>query len=223
MKGHSALFAVLTVLVAIFFIAGTAAAAESTASGKAASDKAASTKAAPEKATPAKTAEKKDAKAETAAPAETAKTPLEESLTVLQQALEDYAGTHAGKMPAKINDLTYLIKDRKDPLTNPESSKPLVMNASMASKNENAIKKPETFITFYSNEETPDKGCAAIFATREIKYLSTDDLKKAVEASKPVTLSRDEQIDLRNQREEAAVARKMGRQQAEDASRKQGK
>jgi len=151
------------------------------------------------------------AKTETA-PAEegAAETPegptLEKRLKGLQDALEA-ATSKTHKVPGKIDALVDRLEEGKKGLINPESGKQIQVNAAMLNKYESSIRDPKTFITFYADQDTPGKGRAVIFADGKLKYLQKEAFDKALEASKPKTMTREE---IQAAREEALDAQSGG-------------
>lgn len=146
---------------------------------------------------------------------DTAETPkkatLDTRLTGLQKALEKYAAARWHRMPDKIEALVEYLPDEKEGLLNPETGKPIIMNQTMANQHETTIREPKTFITFYADAPTKDKGTGCIYATGEIKYHAAKDFRKALAASVTRRLTVEERAELREAAQERNRAARAAR------------
>jgi len=127
-------------------------------------------------------------------------TPLEQRLKDLQQALEAATRANQRRIPKDIKLVVKYLSTKEKGLLNPETGKPIMINEGMLGKHEVTVEKPKEFITFYADQPTPNKGRAVIFGDNTIKYLSEEEFKKAIEASKPKQMTRDELRDMRDVR-----------------------
>lgn len=129
------------------------------------------------------------------AEAEKAKTPLEQRLLNLYDALLKFTQEHNRLTPLRIDQLTTYLKEAEKGLLNPETDKPLVMNAKMRGVHEGLIEKPETFITFYAEKDTKDKGRAVVYGDKALKYLTPKQLREGLAASAPKRLSAEDRFE----------------------------
>ncbi len=112
------------------------------------------------------------------------KPTLEKRLKALQEALSKYVSRSIfGPIPRRIDSLARLLKEGKKGLINPETGKQIVMNPQMAGTHSVTIKKPEEFITFYADKDTPNKGRAVVFGDGKVKYLDKKTFLKMLRAS----------------------------------------
>jgi len=126
---------------------------------------------------------------------------LQKRLKDLRVALEKATKENRGRIPKDTSALVQFLPNKQKDLINPETNNPIVMNSEMANKAEDLIENPKTFITFYADKPTPEKGRAAIFASGTIKYFTKEDeFDKALKESKTRVLSREERRDRREER-----------------------
>lgn len=205
---------IVTVMLALLFFCGVVFAAEATKpaqtppkaakpAAKPADDKSgAAEKPAADKKADEKKADDKSAKTDekTGEKKEDELTPLETQLTVLQQALEKASADARNRIPANAQGLLPYLKNKEKDFINPETQQNILSNTDMWGKFESRITKPEEFVTFYADAPTPDKGRAVMFADGTIKYLSEEQFKKAMEASKIKRMTADDATDARETR-----------------------
>lgn len=139
-----------------------------------------------------KPAEKKEEKTEKPEKAAPSKPTIDGRLKKLHEALIVFCKNNNSMAPREIKELIRLLKEGKKGIINPETGKPILMNANMKRVQENRIEKPDAFITFYANAPTEGKGRAALFGDGKIKYMKEKAFKAALKKSVPRRRSRDE-------------------------------
>ncbi len=166
---------------------------------------------------PAKTPAAKPA----ATPAEKPAPPatLDECLKLMQKTLEKATTEARGKIPASIQDLALYLPNGAKDMANPETGKPVVMNAAMAGQQENMIPEPEKFITFYADADTKDKGRAVIYASGTVKYLKAKDFQQQLTESKPRRPSLEDRLAGRDAFEARMMERQAARAEAAEKAR----